>query len=325
MRQLCNILNIQYPLIQGGMGNISHPALVAAVSEAGGLGTIGCGTRSPEEVAKLIEETRTRTARPFAVNIALNMKQDVPALIDLVIRARIPVVSLSAGNPASYMARLKAAGIKVMCVVATVRHALRAEASGADVLVAEGFEAAGINSPKELTTFTLIPQIASRVNIPVVAAGGIADGRGLAAALSLGASGVQMGTRLIATKEAPYHDRYKQRIIEAGDEETIVIGRHFGQVRRVLKGTYSENIHRLESTLSIEEYVEMTSEVAHVKGTLEGDEQRGFMNSGQVAGLISEMPSVSVLFTTMMNEAIAQMSEAKAVLTEMCDQKRHPQ
>ncbi len=205
MKYICDQLSITYPIIQGGMGNISNASLTAAVSEAGGLGTIGCGTMRPEEIETIILETKNRTQRPFALNIAISVTPYIQELVQLAIQHQIPVVSLSAGNPVSIIPELHQHGIKVIAVVASVKHAQKAEAAGADLLVAEGFEAAGINSNLELTTFTLIPQITNAVSIPVIAAGGIGDGKGMAAAFMLGASGVQMGTRLIATKEAPFH------------------------------------------------------------------------------------------------------------------------
>ena len=228
MIYVCEMLQIDYPIIQGGMGNISNAQLTAAVSEAGGLGTIGCGTMTPEEVEKIIIETKQLTKKNFAINIAISVSPYVKELINLVIKHNIPVVSLSAGNPAPYIPELHEHGVIVIALVASVKHAQKAEAAGADILVAEGFEAAGINSTLELTTFTLIPQIVKNVKVPVIAAGGIGDGKGLAAALMLGASGVQMGTRLIATKEAPFHDTYKQNLVEASDTETLLIGRSVG-------------------------------------------------------------------------------------------------
>ena len=171
MKSICELLSIKYPIIQGGMGNISNAVLTAAVSEAGGLGTIGCGTMRPEEIETIILETQRRTYHPFALNIALSVNPYVSDLVQLAIKHKIPVVSLSAGNPAPIIPVLHQHGIKVVAVVASVKHAQKAEAAGADLLVAEGYEAAGINSNLELTTFTLIPQITKSVSIPVAAAG----------------------------------------------------------------------------------------------------------------------------------------------------------
>jgi len=308
MNSICEQLSIKYPIIQGGMGNISHAALTAAVSEAGGLGTIGCGTMSPQEVENIILETKEKTKRPFALNIAITVSPYASELIQLAITHHIPVVSLSAGNPAPFIPVLHQHGIKVIAVVASVKHAQKAEAAGADLLAAEGFEAAGINSNLELTTFTLIPQIANAVSIPVIAAGGIGDGKGLAAALMLGASGVQMGTRLIATKEAQLHDHYKEKIIQASDTDTRIIGRSVGRVRRVLQAGYTEKIRQAENDgLSLEEFNRMTSEDYHIKGAVYGDLENGYINSGQIAGLVTTIPTVEELFTSMVEEAMERM------------------
>lgn len=178
MIYVCKMLDITFPIIQGGMGNISNAQLSSAVTEAGGLGTIGCGTMSPSEVEEIILETKKRTSKNFAVNIAINVSPYVVQLIELVIKHKIPIVTLSAGNPAPYIPILHKHGILVMALVASVKHALKAEQAGADILIAEGFEAAGINSNLELTTFTLVPQIVKQVKLPVIAAGGSGMERG---------------------------------------------------------------------------------------------------------------------------------------------------
>lgn len=308
MKSICELLSIQYPIIQGGMGNISHAALTAAVSEAGGLGTIGAGTMTPQEVEAIILETKKRTKAPFAVNIALTVSPYVSELINLVIKHQISAVSLSAGNPAPYIKILHEHGIKVMVVAASVKHAKKAEASGADIIIAEGFEAAGINSSLELTTFVLIPQIANAVSIPVVAAGGIGDGKGLAAAFMLGASGVQMGTRLIATQDGQFSKEYKEKLVTANGLDTQIVGRSVGRVRRILKTGYTEKLLKAEAEgISLEEFNEMTSEDKHIKGAIDGDTDNGFINSGQVVGLITNIPTVKELFASMIEEAAVQM------------------
>lgn len=315
MSQVCEMLEIDYPIIQGGMGNISSAKLTAAVSKAGGLGTIGCGTMTPEEVESKILATKQLTDKAFAVNIAISVTPYADELIELVLEHRIPIVSLSAGNPSSYIPLLKEQDIKIIAIVASVKHAKKAEAAGADLLVAEGYEAAGINSNLELTTFTLIPQIAQHVTIPVVAAGGIGDGKGLAAAFMLGAGGVQLGTRFIATKEAPFHDSYKRRLVEADGTETIIVGRSVGQTRRLLKTPYAEKIYHLEKEgLNAEKYRTLTSEELHTKGALDGDLENGFLNSGQVTGLIDDIPTVKELIESMMNEASGQISRSTTLV-----------
>lgn len=299
MSRVCTSLQIEIPIIQGGMGNISHAELTAAVSNAGGLGTIGCGTMSPIEVKRLIEATRRLTSRPFALNIAIRVSPYTEDLITLAIEEQIPVVSLSAGNPAPFLGRLQEAGIRTIGVVASVKQAVKAERAGIDLLVAEGVEAAGINSPLELTTMTLIPQITDQVTIPVLAAGGIGDGRGLAAAWMLGAEGVQLGTRLIATQESCVHPQYKDHLVQADDLETRIIGREVGQVRRVLNGAYVDGLR----PASLAEFQEKTNESFHIKGALEGDETAGYVNAGLVSGLIEDIPTVQALFDRMMDEA----------------------
>jgi enoyl-[acyl-carrier protein] reductase II len=318
---LMKILRIDRPIIQGGMGNISNALLTSAVSNAGGLGTIGAGTRPPAEVERIIQETKERTDRPFALNIAISVSPFTKDLILLAEKYQIPVISLSAGNPAPYIPFLHQIGIKVMAVTGSVKHAVKAEAAGADVIVAEGVEAAGINSPYETTTMVLIPQIADVVTVPVVAAGGIADGRGMLAAFSLGAQGVQLGTRFIATKEAPFAGAYKERIVGAGDTSTIVIGRSLGRIRRVLDGPFAKTIAEKErSGLSIEEYEKATNETQHCLGALDGNEEAGFMNSGQIAGLIRNVPSVQELLDQMEQECQSEFEK----LTGFFHSKKRP-
>jgi enoyl-[acyl-carrier protein] reductase II len=310
MNGVCRLLNIRYPIIQGGMGNISNAQLTSAISEAGGLGTIGAGTMSPEEVEQIIIETKKRTNKPFAVNIALKVTPHLEEMIALVIKHGIPVVSLSAGNPAPFIPKFHEHGIKVISVTAAVKQAKKAEEAGADIIVAEGYEAAGINSNLEITTMTLVPQIVKAVNVPVIAAGGIGDGRGLLAAFALGAQGVQMGTRFIATKEAPFHEKYKRGIIEATEGETVIVGRSVGRVRRIMKTPYAEKLLEYEKNgVSLEIFNELTSETQHKIGALSGNFEEGFVNAGQIAGLINDLPSVSELLEGMMREATEQLQQ----------------
>jgi enoyl-[acyl-carrier protein] reductase II len=308
VNRLTDYLNIQYPIFQGGMGNISNAPLTAAVSEAGGLGTIGVGTMTPDEVEKIILETKALTSKQFALNIPISVTPYLKEMLMLLLKHKIQVVSLSAGNPSPYIENLHKNGIKVIAVVASVKHALKAEAAGVDILVAEGYEAAGINSPFETTTMTLIPQIVDAVHIPVVGAGGIADGRGLAAAICLGASGVQMGTRFIATKEAPFHTNYKEKILFADDTSTVIVGRTVGKIRRILQAPYTGKLLEYEKNgMTDHEYLALTSEDLHKRGALEGNDQEGFMNAGQIAGMVSTIPTVKELMDGMMEEARTQL------------------
>jgi enoyl-[acyl-carrier protein] reductase II len=308
---ITSVLGIKYPIIQGGMGNISNAALTAAVSEAGGLGTIGAGTMSAIEIENIIEETKSRTSKPFSVNVALSVSPNAVEVLRLAVKHHVPVVTLSAGNPAPFIPKLHEAGIKVIAVVASVKQAKKAEAAGADILVAEGYEAAGINSNLETTTLALIPQIVAQVNIPVAAAGGIGDGKGLAAMLALGASGIQMGTRFIATKEAPFHETYKQKLLQATDHETVIVGRTVGRIRRVLNTPYAEKLLEAEKQgITAEEFAELTSEEFHKIGALEGNIEQGFINGGQVSGLIKDIPTVRELLERMIKEAKVTLQES---------------
>ncbi|CAN7567210.1 NAD(P)H-dependent flavin oxidoreductase [Rossellomorea sp. LjRoot5] len=304
MNNLTNVLHITYPIIQGGMGNISNAQLTAAISEAGALGTIGVGTMGVEEVEGIIIETKKRTSKPFALNIPISITPHLKEMVRLVVTHGIPVVSLSAGNPSPLIPYFHEHNVKVICVVASKKQGKKAEDAGADVIVAEGYEAAGINSNLETTTLALIPQLVDTVKIPVVAAGGIGDGRGLASMLALGASGVQMGTRFIATKEAPFHDNYKSTLVDAKDDSTVIVGRSVGRVRRVMKTPYADGLLQKEREgVAPDEFNHMTSEDYHRIGALEGKLDQGFINGGQVSGLVEDIPTVEELLERMMSDA----------------------
>ncbi|TCP29242.1 enoyl-[acyl-carrier protein] reductase II [Scopulibacillus darangshiensis] len=313
--RMTDILGIQYPIFQGGMGNISDAILAAAVSNAGALGTIGVGTMPLEEIRVKLAAMTSQTVKPWCVNIPLSVHPKTRAVINMVIEKKVPIVSLSAGNPKPYIPLFHENGIKVICVTASVRQAVKAEAAGADIIVCEGYEAAGINSNLETTTMTLVPQIADAVDVPVVAAGGIADGRGLAAALALGAEGVQMGTRFIATKEAPYHDAYKSSILTAEDDATTIVGRRYKRIRRIMKNDYADILIDMEkSGTTLDIYAEKTNERHHVIGAIEGNLKEGFINSGQIAGMIHDVPSVRELITGMVSRAKEILSQKNNML-----------
>ncbi|WP_408009583.1 NAD(P)H-dependent flavin oxidoreductase [Pseudalkalibacillus sp. A8] len=304
MNPLYQLLDIKYPIIQGGMGNVSNAPLTVAISEAGGLGTIGIGTFQSDKIEELIKQTKELTDKPFAVNIPLSVSPAVKEAAMFMFQYEVPVAVLSAGNPAPFIPKFKERGVTVICVVASVKHARKAEEAGADIIVAEGYEAAGINATDESTTMTLIPQVVDAVNIPVVAAGGIGDGRGLAAAMALGASGVQMGTRFIATQEGVFHENYKKKMIEAGDTETVIVGRSYGKIRRLMKTPYAKQLLEDEAGgEDLQSFMDKTTEDYHRKGAVEGNLEEGFINSGQIAGLIHDIPTVSELVERMVTEA----------------------
>jgi enoyl-[acyl-carrier protein] reductase II len=314
MNKLLQLLNISYPMIQGGMGNISPTELCVAVSRSGGLGQVGVGNLPPESVEnklrKVTEELKEKF--PFGVNVPISVHPQVEEIMQLIVKYSVPVVSLSAGNPKPWIPFLKEHGITVMVVVATVTQALKAEAAGADIIIGEGFEAAGKNSPKELTTMTLIPQLVRRLKVPIVAAGGIGDGHGLLATLSLGASGVQLGTRLIATQEAHVHNDYQQAILQANDEGTLILGRRYGLVTRVLNTSYAQMIKKAEEEgMSLEDYMTSMDEDSHDRGAIQGLLDQGHVNAGQISGAIQQIPSVAELFEEMMREAKDQLDQLK--------------
>lgn len=317
MNILCKQLGIKYPIFQGGMGNISNAILTSAVSEAGGLGTIGAGTMPPGELEQIILQTKAMTDKPFAVNIAIGVSPYVEDLVKILIKHSVPVVSLSAGDPTPFVERFHSAGIKVVSVVGSVRHAQKAEAAGTDIIVAEGYEAAGINSNYESTTLTLIPQIVDKVKVPVIAAGGIADGRALAAMLALGASGVQIGTRFIATKEAPFSEEYKNRILTATDTDTVIVGRSVKRVRRVLKTSYAKKLLEFEDSpdYTLEKFSELTSEKFHRIGAVDGKLEEGFINGGQISGVINDIPTVKELLERMIAEAELVLKSSVSALS----------
>lgn len=289
MSQLTEILGCTYPIIQGGMANIATHQLCAAVSESGAFGLIGAGGWDADRVRDEIRKTREITTKPFGVNIML-MSPHAEAISNLVIEEQIPVVTTGAGNPGIYMAKWQAAGIKVIPVVPSVALAKRLERSGADAVIVEGTEAGG--HVGELTTFTLLPQVVDAVSIPVIAAGGIADSRGFDAAICLGASGVQIGTVLLASSECPIHENYKQKIVDAKDTDSIVTGRGTGAPVRVIKNKMARQYLEMQKqNVPLEEMEKLTLGSLR-KAVFDGDMDAGSIMAGQSAGLVKSIRPV---------------------------------
>jgi enoyl-[acyl-carrier protein] reductase II len=284
-----NLLGIQYPIFQGGMANIATHALASAVSNAGGLGTIGAGGWDVEKVRYEIRETFKLTDKPFAVNIML-MSPHAKDIAEMVIEEGVKIVTTGAGNPGIYMQAWKEAGIKVIPVVPSVALAKRMERSGADALIVEGTEAGGHIG--EITTMTLVPQVVDAVSIPVIAAGGIADSRGFDAAVCLGASGVQIGTALLAATECPIHENYKLKVVGAKDTSTIVTGRNTGAPVRVIKNKMAKQYIKLtqEKDVALEELEKLTLGSLR-KAVFDGDVDMGSVMAGQSAGLVKAIRS----------------------------------
>lgn len=286
--RITELLGIEYPIIQGGMAWVAEHTLAAAVSEAGGLGLIGAGGAPAEFVEEQIRRVREATDKPFGVNIML-MNPQADAIAQAAAREGVKVVTTGAGNPGRYMAMWKAAGIKVIPVVASVAMAKMMERAGADAVVAEGMESGGhIGS---LTTMALVPQVADAVSIPVVAAGGIADGRGLAAAFMLGAEAVQIGTRFVTAKESIAHENYKNKIIGAKDIDSEVTGMSHGHPVRQIRNRMTREYLRLEKEGAPFEELEQLTLGALRRAVEDGDVVNGTLMAGQIAGLIKEQRS----------------------------------
>jgi len=303
--RLCEILNTKYPIIQGGMAWVATHELAQAVSEAGGLGIIAAGNAPKEVIREEIRKLKLNTDKPFGVNIML-MSPFAEDIIDLVCEERVPVVTTGAGNPGKYIEKLKNFGVKVLPVVPTVALARRLEREGVDALIVEGTEAGGHIG--ELTTMSLVPQIVDSVDIPVVAAGGIADGRGFLAALSLGAEGVQIGTRFVCSTECIAHENYKKIIVKAKDRDAIVTGRSTGYPVRVIKNKFTKEYLELEKKGTPFEELEKLGSGRLRLAVIDGDVDNGSLMAGQIAGLIKDIKPCSEIIENIMREAEAELN-----------------
>ena len=309
--QLTQLLGIEQPVIQGGMAWIADAALASAVSEAGGLGIISAMNAGADWVRGQIRECRARTARPFGVNVML-MSPHAAEVAAMLAEERVPVITTGAGSPGRYMQAWKEAGIKVLPVVASTAFAKLAERAGADAVIAEGCESGGHIG--ELTTMALVPQVVDAVHIPVVAAGGIADGRGLAASLALGACGVQMGTRFLVAKECRVSEEYKKKILEAKDISTVVTGRRLGHPVRAIKTAYTVRYARAESDENFSDQALEELGVGSLRRAVEeGDAERGCFRAGQIAGMVSREQTAAEI----VGEVVAGAEEVLARLRSL--------
>jgi len=298
--QICELLNIKYPILQGGMAWVATAELAAAVSNAGGLGVIGAGNAPEDVVRDEIKKAKSLTEKPFGVNIYF-MSPYVDKIIDVVSEEKVSVVTTGAGNPGKYMSKLKQAGIKVIPVVSSVALARRLEKIGADALIAEGMECGGHIG--ELTTMALVPQIVDAVKIPVIAAGGIADARGFIAALVLGAKGVQMGTRFVCSNECTAHYKFKEAIINAKDRSTIVTGKTTGHPVRVIKNKLSLQFEELEQNQATIDELEALGKGRLRLAVVDGDIDNGSVMAGQISGIIKDLKSVNDIIQDIINNA----------------------
>lgn len=305
---ITKLLGIKYPVFQGAMAQIARYQLASAVSNAGGLGIIASGGMSPEQLREEIVNCKKYTDKPFAVNLML-MMHNINEIIDVVIDEGVGIVTTGAGTPRKYMPKLKEAGIKVIPVIPSVKAAKKMEELGCDAVVVEGMEAGG--HVGESTTMALLPQVTSAVNLPVIAAGGIADGRGVAAAYCLGASGVQMGTVFLATEECPVSENYKNAIIEAIDTSTTLTGTKFGAPVRGIKNELTKRYHELEEKSSTLMELEELTLGSLRKAAYEGDVENGSIMSGQIAGLVNEIRPVKDVIEGIFEEAQKVLEETK--------------
>lgn len=298
--KLCELLNIDYPVFQGGMAWVGTNELVSAVSNAGGLGIIGSGEAPPDWVRDQIRLTREKTDKPFGINIML-MSRYLTENLKVVLEEKVKVVTFGGGNPGIHIPTFKNAGIIVIPVVSSVALAKRLERSGADAIIAEGMESGG--HVGETTTIALVPQIVNAVRIPVIAAGGIADGRGLAAALALGAQGVQMGTRFICSDECIAHPKFKEQIIQAQDRSTTVTGQTTGHPVRCLENKLTRQFAALEKSGAPKSELEEFGRGRLYLGAIQGNIEEGSLMSGQIAGLVKDIKPVKQIIQDIMTEA----------------------
>ncbi len=304
--KLNGLLGIKYPFIQGGMAHVATGGFAAAVSNAGGLGLIGAGGMNVEMLREHIHLCRSNTDKPFGVNIML-MHPEAAAMARLVAEERVPVITTGAGNPGPYISMWKEAGARVIPVIPSVALARRVESAGADAVIAEGTEAGG--HVGELTTMALVPQVADGVKIPVIAAGGIADGRQLLAAFALGAVGVQLGTCLLVSEECPVHENYKAAILKASDTGTIVTGRSAGVPVRILKNKMAREYIRREQAGADKMELERFTLGSLRRAVFDGDAQEGSVMAGQVAGQLCAIRPLEEIFEELWNGYLKRLEE----------------
>ncbi|MDK2563154.1 enoyl-[acyl-carrier-protein] reductase FabK [Romboutsia sedimentorum] len=300
MNRICELLNIKYPIIQGGMAWVADASLASAVSNAGALGLIAGGNAPKEIIKEEIRKCRELTDKPFGVNVML-LSPFADDIIDLIIEEKIPVITTGAGNPAKYVDRLKEVGIKIIPVVPSIALAQRMEKLGADAVIVEGTEAGGHIG--ELTTMVLTPQVVDAVNIPVIAAGGIADGRGIVATFALGASGVQIGTRFICSDECNVHENYKNMVLKSKDRDAIVTGRTTGHPVRTLKNKLSKEILNMEKEGQPTEEIDKRGIGSLRIATIEGDINNGSFMAGQIASIIKDVKPCKEIIEEMISQA----------------------
>lgn len=311
MNKITQLFNIKYPIIQGGMIWNSGYKLASAVSNAGGLGLIGAGSMYPEVLREHIQKCKKATDKPFGVNIPM-LYPNIEEIMNIVVEEGVKIVFTSAGNPKTWTSFLKEKGITVVHVVSSSIFALKAQEAGVDAIVAEGFEAGGHNGRDETTTLTLIPMVKEKIQIPIIAAGGIATGRGMLAAMILGADGVQVGSRFAASIESSSHDNFKQTIVKVKEGDTQLTLKELAPVRLIKNKFYQDVQNLYERCPSKEELTELLGRARAKKGMFEGDLEEGELEIGQIAGIIHEILPVEQIIKQMMADfEIASKEKAK--------------
>ncbi len=301
MNRITQLFNIKYPIIQGGMIWNSGYKLAAAVSNAGGLGLIGAGSMYPEVLREHIQKCKKATDKPFGVNVPM-LYPNVEEILNIIIEEGVKIVFTSAGNPKTYTSFLKENGLTVVHVVSSTKFALKAQEAGVDAVVAEGFEAGGHNGREETTTLTLIPMVTKEVSIPVIAAGGIATGKGMHAAMILGADGVQMGTRFAMTVESSAHDNFKNLLVDVKEGDTQLTLKELAPVRLIKNEFFNQLQEVYKKGASIDELKEVLGRARAKRGMFEGDLVEGELEIGQIVGLISEIETVARVFEGVISE-----------------------
>ncbi|MGA7671207.1 MAG: nitronate monooxygenase [Nitrolancea sp.] len=306
-------LGIELPIVQGGLAHLAFADLCAAVSNAGGLGQISAATipGGIDALRDQIREVRRLTDRPFAVNFAISAHRDTMEMVETALDEGVSIMSFTAGNPEPFLTRLSGTGVRTLVLVAGVRQAQKVEQLGGSAVIAVGYDGGGHLGRDDIGTFVLVPRILESVSIPVLASGGVGNGRGLAAALAMGASGIEMGTRFVATAECIAHESYKRALVDARETDTTIIERSLGTPGRVLRNPMADRIIQLEEDGRRDDVIAAIRGNVNQLGAIEGDLQDGWVWAGQVAGLIHDVPTVSELFERMVSEAAELVSSAQ--------------
>lgn len=309
--RITQLFGIDYPIIQAGMIWASGWELASTVSNAGGLGIIGAGSMYPEILEEHIDKCKAATDKPFAVNVPM-LYPDIDKIMQIIIDKGVDIVFTSAGNPKTYTSLLKSKGIKVVHVVSSVKFALKAQDAGVDAVVAEGFEAGGHNGREETTTLTLIPMVKKALDIPLIAAGGIANGQAMLAAMILGADAVQIGTRFVASHEASSHINFKQKVVESQEGDTQLTLKELAPVRLIKNKFYNDIQELYKTSPSVEQLKDLLGRARAKRGMFEGDMDEGELEIGQISGLIDEILPAKTIVETILKE----FKEAVAKVTE---------